>query len=111
LRNAEDATDLGKGEFVPNFHDHHFALLARQVIHGRGQGPLSFIFGREFWLNGVFDFRDNVRFASRPAVIAAKKIKGDRTNSRVKQGAVLNVMIAPPKANERFLNNVFGVSR
>src|SRR5207245_9802469 len=41
--------------------------------------------------------------------IASKKIERDRANGCVKKRAIVDVVIAPPKFNESFLINVFGV--
>jgi hypothetical protein len=45
------------------------------------------------------------------AFVAADKIESDRTNGGVKQRAVVDLVVSPPKLDERFLDNVFGISR
>ena len=47
---------------------------------------------------------------SRSPAIASNKVEGDGAHGRIEQRAIIDVMIAPPKFNESFLNNVFRIS-
>ena len=60
-------------------------------------------------LDGLFRIRKRLRFASRTTAVTTNEIQCDGPDCRIKQGAIVDVVIAPPKANERFLDDVLRV--
>jgi hypothetical protein len=62
-------------------------------------------------LNDWLGFSKNGRLTSCTPRIATDKIERERTNRRVEQPAVINVVVATPKLDESVLNNVFRVGR
>src|SRR4029077_19678422 len=56
LRYTKCAGDLGKGQFVPNFHDEHLALFAGQNIDRLGESPLRVVLKFKLWLNKFISF-------------------------------------------------------
>src|SRR4030095_14454772 len=59
--------------------------------------------------NGCRGFSQSRRLTSCAPRVATDKIERERTNCRVKQPAVIDVVVATPKLDENILNNVFGV--
>jgi hypothetical protein len=57
----------------------------------------------------LFHFGRSIGLALRTATIATEEIQRDGANRCIKQRAVANAVIASPKTNECFLNNIFGV--
>ena len=62
-------------------------------------------------LNDRLGFSKNGRLTSCTPRVTADKIKRERTNRRVEQPAVINVVVATPELDESVLNNVFRVGR
>src|SRR5437667_8509667 len=56
------------------------------------------------------DVGKNSGLASGAAFVATNKIESDRTHGGVKQRAIIDRVVSPPKLDEGFLDNVFGVS-
>src|SRR6476620_12169732 len=62
-------------------------------------------------LNSRLDFSQSCRLTSGAAGVTTDKIERERTNCRIEQPAVSNVVIATPELDESVLNNVFRVGR
>src|SRR3954454_6136749 len=62
-------------------------------------------------LNRRLDVSQSRRLTSCASRVPTDKIERERTNCRIEQPAVSNVVIATPELDESILNNVFRVGR
>jgi len=63
----------------------------------------------KFWLDRLLSVGISFSFASRSAAVAPNEIERDRAHGRIEQGPIVDIVIAPPKFDESFLNNVFRI--
>src|SRR4029077_5601782 len=110
MRNAQCTGHLAKRQFVPDFQDEHLALVLRQTADCRSERRLRLIFPFKLRLDGWIGLSKNSGFASSATFVATDKIESDRTYRGVKQRAVVDLVVSPPKLDESFLDNVFGIS-
>src|SRR6266404_7444790 len=111
LRNFESARDFSKSEAVPDFHHQHLPLLVRQKIERSHKRALRFVLNLEHWLDSLIGFGSGSEFAASASAVAPEKIKRNGSHRRVEEATVRDVVLFPPKTNESFLDNVFGVGR
>src|SRR5438105_7615535 len=109
LRDAECFGDLRESEFVPNFHDQDFALIAWQAVDRRGKFTLRIVAGFKLRFDRSASICEDFDFTSRAPLVASNEIEGSRADGRIKQSAIVDTMIAAPKAHKRLLNNIFCV--
>src|SRR5205814_10211381 len=98
-------------KIIPDFQNQYLPLIARQRFHCCRECRLRVIVQTKVGLNGRFDFSQSRRLTSCTSRITTDKIERERTNRRVEQPAVMNVVVATPELDESFLNNVFRVGR
>ncbi len=105
LRNSQRTGDLAECKIIPDFQDQYLPLIARQRFHCRCERRLRVIFQFKVGLNDWLGFSKNGGLTSCPPRVTADKIERERTNRRVEQPAVINVVVATPELDESFLNN------
>ena len=86
-------------------------MFGGQEIKRGDQSSLRIILDVELGLHRLIDVRNCSRLTPRAPAIAADKIESNGTHGCVKETAVANVVMPSPKFDERFLNNIFRVSR
>src|SRR5438552_1019397 len=111
LRDAECFGDLRESQFIPNFHDQNFALIARQVIDRRGKFALRIVAGFKLRFDRSASVCEDFDFTSGAPLVASNEIEGCRADGRIEQSAIVDAMIAAPKAHKRILNNIFCICR
>src|SRR5205807_2658973 len=109
LGNSEDSADVRKGQFVPDFHDQHLALLGWKEIDRRNQRALRSIVKIKLRSGRVLHLERSARFAAGAAGIAPEKIERDRADRGVKERTILDRMLFAPEPDERVLDDVLGV--
>src|SRR4030095_1105125 len=110
LRNAERSGDLVKRKFVPDFQDEHLALILWQTADCRSERGLRLAFPFKLRLDGWIGVGEDSSLTPGAAFVARDKIESDRAHSGVKERAIVNFVVSPPKLDESFLHNVFGIS-
>jgi len=70
---------------------------------------LRLVVGFKRWLSNLFAFRRSFDFAPRSPPVAAEEIDRDGANGRIKQRAIVDVMLLSPKPNESFLDDILGI--
>src|SRR4030095_9474979 len=109
LRNSQRTGDFAKCKIIPDFQDQYLPLIARQRFHRHGESRLRVVFQLKVWLNGPLGFSQSCCLASCTPCVATDKIERERTNRRVEQPAVINVVVATPELDESVLDNVFRI--
>src|SRR5438876_11113514 len=73
LRDAECFGDLRESEFVPNFHDQDFALIAWQAVDRRGKFTLRIVAGFKLRFDRPCASREDFDFTSGAPLVASNE--------------------------------------
>ena len=111
MRNSECARDFANCQIIPDFQDQYLPLITWQRIDCCGERRLRVIFQFKVRLNGRLGFSKSRRLTSCTPRIATNEIERERTNRRVEQPTIVNVVVATPELDESILNDVFRVGR
>ena len=84
-------------------------MIAWQAVDRRGKFTLRIVAGFKLRLNRTASICEDFDFTSGAPLVASNEIEGSRADGRIKQSAIVDAMIAAPKADKRILNNIFCV--